>query len=107
MTIDQKLDEIANMQYPHNVDVVDKVMSEVEQKPYLRPTSRIGNKPLFGSIAASFVAILVIGFGAGMLFGAFDNTDFSVAEGGDTPQWTTIEEQAAPIAAIQDSLQDR
>ena len=35
MNIDQTLEQLAHLQYPQQVDVVDRVMAQVSARPYL------------------------------------------------------------------------
>ena len=39
MTIEKQLQELAQQTCPKQVDVVDAVMAEVRQRPYLQPAS--------------------------------------------------------------------
>ena len=61
MTIDESLKELASQQYPHQVDVVDAVMSQVRQHPYLRPVKRmrVWQQALSVAVAAAIVALVV------------------------------------------------
>ena len=49
------------MQCPHRVDVVDAVMSQVRQHPYLRPVKRphIWRQALSIAVAAAIAALIV------------------------------------------------
>lgn len=66
MTIDEGLNELARQQYPYSVDVVQAVMAEVRQHPYLQPVRRVQpwQRVLSSSIAAVMLAL--IGFGTMM-----------------------------------------
>ena len=62
MTVDEGLKQLAAMDYPRRVDVVDGVMAEVMKHPYLRPA----RKPLQAwqrivstTVAAAIVAVVV------------------------------------------------
>ncbi len=61
MTIDEGLKELARLEYPKKVDIVDKVMAEVSKKPYLRPVHKVQpwQRIVSTSIAAAIVALIV------------------------------------------------
>ena len=59
MTIEQTLEQLAGLEYPKKVDVVDRVMAEVGQKPYLRPVHSRHGWQRIGAIAAAAVVALV------------------------------------------------
>jgi len=61
MTIDEGLKELARLEYPAKVDVVDKVMAEVSKQPYLRPVRKVQpwQRIVSTSIAAAIVALIV------------------------------------------------
>ena len=93
MTIEQQLDELACQEYPKKVDVVDRVMAEVEKKPYLRPVNNRVNWQRISVIAAAavvaLVAVNVVVFNTGSL----DNGSqgLPIAQDND---WNTVEEEA-------------
>ena len=93
MTIEQQLDELAGLEYPKKVDVVDRVMAEVEQKPYLRPVHRFNHWQRIGTIAAAavvaLVAVNVVLFNTGSLNN--DGTGSMVSQVDDYSSWNTVE----------------
>lgn len=93
MTMEQQLDELARLEYPKKVDVVDKVMAEVGQKPYLRPV----HKPIRWQRIATIAAAAVIGLVAVnvVLFnsGTTDNASQGISVPSDNT-WTTVEDEA-------------
>lgn len=62
MNTEQLLDEIAQMHYPREVDVVDAVMAEVRQHPYLVPKHRnvILRRVALTAAAVAAVAIIAV-----------------------------------------------
>lgn len=93
MTIEQQLDELAGLEYPKKVDVVDQVMAEVEKKPYLRPVHGRVNWRNVSTIAAAavvaLVAINVVVFNGHSL----DNGTQGIPIAQDN-DWNTVEEEA-------------
>ena len=93
MTIEQQLDELAGQEYPKKVDVVDRVMAEVEKKPYLRPVHNRVNWQRISVIAAAavvaLVAVNVVVFNTGSL----DNGSQGIPIAQDN-DWNTVEEEA-------------
>lgn len=62
MTVDEGLKELARMDYPREVDVVDGVMAEVMKHPYLRPVHRTvqpWQRIVSTTVAAAVVALVV------------------------------------------------
>ena len=57
--IDELLKQLAAEQYPHQVDVVDSVMSQVSARPYLRPVRRVQSWQRWTSGAVAAVIILL------------------------------------------------
>lgn len=60
MNIDEQLKILSRQTYPHQVDVVDAVMAQVRQRPYLRPAHRSGVWRGVALTAAAAVAALVV-----------------------------------------------
>lgn len=85
MTTEQQLDELARLEYPKKVDVVDKVMAEVGQKPYLRPV----HKPIRWQRIATIAAVAVVLFNSGTT----DNASQGISVPSDNT-WTTVEDEA-------------
>ena len=61
MTIDEGLKELARQQCPHDVDVVDGVMAQVRQHPYLQPRHKVvaWQRVVSSSVAAVVIALVV------------------------------------------------
>ena len=61
MTIDEGLQQLAQLEYPRKVDVVDKVMATVSERPYLRPIHKVQpwQRIVSTTIAAAIVALIV------------------------------------------------
>ena len=62
MTVDEGLKQLAAMEYPRRVDVVQGVMAEVSKRPYLRPVRKVvqpWQRIVSTSVAAAIVAVVV------------------------------------------------
>ena len=98
MTIDEQLNQLASQSCPKQVDVVDRVMKQVEQHPYLQP-KHTQHRPswrrvsiLVAAAAVALVAVNVVFFSTQSTSPA---TQHSSALPG-TPQYSfTPVEQAA------------
>lgn len=95
MTLEQQLDKLAQLQYPHKVDVVDSVMAQVTQRPYLRPVRRSVTWRYISIAAAAVVALFIVNI---TIFrpAAYSNEDmgFAIAQFNDYSSWSTVEEAA-------------
>lgn len=96
MTLEQQLDQLAQLQYPHKVDVVDSVMAQVTQRPYLRPVRRSVTWRYIGiAAAAAVVALFMVNI---TIFrpSSYSNEDmgFAIAQFNDYSSWNTVEEAA-------------
>lgn len=96
MTLEQTLEQLSQQQYPHKVDVVDCVMAQVQQKPYLRPVRRsIGWRQISIAAAAAVVALFVVNI---TFFrpSSFSNEDmgYAISQFNDFSSWNTVEEAA-------------
>ena len=60
MTIDEGLNQLARQQYPHTVDVVQTVMSQVRQHPYLQPVHRVHTWQRITSSAVAAVLLAIV-----------------------------------------------
>ena len=91
MTLEQQLDELAGQEYPKKVDVVDRVMAEVEKKPYLRPVHRRVNWQRITAVAAAAVVALVAVNVVVFNNHSYDNNGVgsTIAQDND---WNTVEE---------------
>lgn len=93
MTIEQQLDELACLEYPKKVDVVDQVMAEVGKKPYLRPAHKNVRWRYIGTIAAAAVVALVAVNVVVFNTRSNDNSGVGVSIVADN-DWNTVEEEA-------------
>lgn len=60
MNTEQLLQELAGVEYPRQVDVVDAVMAEVRKRPYLMPKRRnVVLRRVGLSVAAAAVAAII------------------------------------------------
>lgn len=60
MTIDEGLQELARQQYPRRVDVVEGVMAQVRQHPYLRPVRQVRTWQRIASSAVAAVLLALV-----------------------------------------------
>ena len=96
MNIEQTLEQLAREGYPHKVDVVERVMAAVEQKPYLRPVRRrVSWRPVGAAVAAAVALVAAVGFVLPLLR-TYDEADMSsmIAEANDYSSWGAVEEAA-------------
>ena len=96
MTIEQQLEQLAQLQYPNKVDVVDSVMAQVSQRPYLCPVHRKFTwRYISIAAAAAVVALFIVNI---TIFrpAAYSNEDmgFAIAQFNDYSSWNTVEEAA-------------
>ena len=96
MTLEQRLDQLAHLQCPHKVDVVDSVMSQVSQRPYLRPARRtITWRHISIAAAAAVVALFIVNI---TLFrpSGISNEDMGMAivQYNDYSSWNAVEDAA-------------
>lgn len=95
MTLEQTLEQLSQQQYPHKVDVVDRVMAQVQQKPYLRPVRRSIGWRQISIAAAAVVALFVVNI---TFFrpSSFSNEDmgYAISQFNDFSSWNTVEEAA-------------
>lgn len=97
MTIDQQLEQLSRLRYPKQVDVVDRVMAQVADRPYLQPVAHRRQiwKPV--SIAAvAAVAVLLLVNVVSIYGRSYDEAGMGVtiAQLNDYSSWNTIEEAA-------------
>lgn len=103
MTLEQRLEQLSQQEYPHKVDVVGSVMAQVQQKPYLRPVRRsIGWKQISVAAAAAIVALFIVN----ITFykpTSLSNEDmgYAISQFNDYSSWNTVEEAVVnPLEAI-------
>ena len=60
MTIDEGLQELARQQYPRKVDVVEGVMAQVRQHPYLQHVHRVHTWQRIASSAVAAVLLAIV-----------------------------------------------
>ena len=96
MNIDQQLEQLARLQYPKQIDVTDRVMSEVMQHPYMQPVHRRTLWKPFGiAVAAAVAALLVVNVVS--LYGrSYDEAGMgnTLAQLNDYSSWNTVEDAA-------------
>ncbi|MBQ9417760.1 MAG: hypothetical protein IJU19_04185 [Bacteroidales bacterium] len=103
MTLDQALNNIARMQYPRQVNVVDGVMSRIATHPKLHPLSAAAHRWRILSAAA----MLALAVGTGIYFlvpktASEEALETMLVQYNDFSSWNTIEEAANPLADIFD-----
>lgn len=94
MNIDEQLEQLARMEYPRQVDVVDRVMAQVTTPSVIpMPPHRSLRLPL--SAAAAVAILLAVGLPL-LHTHSFDNEGLgnSIAQLNDYNSWNTIEEVA-------------
>lgn len=96
MTIEETLKQMAGLQYPRQVDVVDRVMAEVSQHPYLQPVKRVVQWGRVSAIAAAaVVALLAVNVA---VFQLRDYDEVGIGSAmltlNDYTMWNTVEEAA-------------
>ena len=99
MNIDQTLEQLAHLQYPRQVDVVDRVMAQVAARPYLQPVHR--SNPLwkrFSAVAAAAVVVLVAINVTSLYTRSYDEEGMgnTLAQLNDYSSWSTVEQVASP-----------
>lgn len=61
MKVDDGLKELAQMEYPRKVNVVDAVMAEVGKHPYLRPVHHVQTwQRIVSTTVAAAIALLIV-----------------------------------------------
>ncbi len=103
MTIDEGLNQLAAMQYPHRVDVVDGVMAQVRQHPYLQPvhSTNTWRRVAMSSAAAVLLVVVVGGVVARVQASGDDGIGSMIAQVQDYNYYGTVEEAAVnPIEYI-------
>ena len=108
MNIDQQLEQLARLQYPKKVDVVDRVMEQVERQPYLMPAPQRHNARRLwlpvSAVAAAAAVLLAINV-VSLYTHSYDEAGMgrTIAQLNDYNAWSTIEEGAVnPIEYLYD-----
>ena len=99
MTLDEQLEQLAAMEYPHRVDVRDAVMQQVESLPIRHLHTARPSRPLWQrmSAAVAAVATLLLGVGIAMPYlRSYDDEGIAgtMAQLGDYSSWNTVEDIA-------------
>ena len=99
MNIDQTLEQLAHLQYPKQVDVTDRVMEQISQRPYLQPV-RHSSRQLWTRISAVAAAAVVVLLAVNLTSVYTRSYDVegmgsTLAQLNDYSAWTTVEEAAA------------
>lgn len=113
MNIEEQLQILSRQTYPKQVDVVDAVMAQVRQKPYLQPgaqsraagLSHVHRTALWRTVAltavAAVAALVVINVGA---FRSYDVEGIGsmIASVSDYDYYSSVESAANPIEYLYD-----
>ena len=96
MDIEQSLEQIAQMRYPRQVDVVDRVMAQVSAMP---PLHRHQSLPLWqriGAVAAAAVAVLFVVNLSAPYLRSYDEEGLvhMMVQYNDYSAWNTVEQAA-------------
>ena len=96
MTLEETLSILSRQQYPHNVDVVDRVMAAVESKPYLQPRRHNVILKRTAVVAAVAAVALLIANAAGLNLFGHNESDMGtlISQVNDYSSWNTIESAA-------------
>lgn len=101
MNIDQTLEHLSHLQCPRQVDVTDRVMEQVMQRPYLQPQypTRKNRAPLLrriGIVAVAASLALVVLNVAVVYTRPYDeeSMESTIAQLNDYSSWNTVEEVA-------------
>ena len=100
MKIDEQLEQLARMQCPQQVDVTDRVMAQVMQRPYLRPQySSLRRGKIWRTIGVAAVAAslaLVVVNVTSVYTRSYDEEGMGsmIAQFNDYSSWNTVEEAA-------------
>lgn len=96
MNIDQTLAQLSHLQCPQQVDVTDRVMAQVMQRPWLRPvhTGRVWKR--ISAVAAAATVVLVLLNVTTVYTRSYDNEGLGsmIAQANDYSSWNTVEEPA-------------
>lgn len=110
MNIEERLQELSQLSCPRQVDVVDSVMAEVRQHPYLRPASRPLVWRRIAVTAAAAVAALVV-INVSILYSrSYDEEQISsmMAFAQDYDSYGTVESDAVnPIEYLYDDTDEQ
>ena len=105
MTVDEGLKELACQQYPHKVDVVQGVMSQVSAHPYLQPRHHVAVwQRVVSATMAAAIAVLIVNFlVVNIRSYNEDNISYMISQVHDYNYYNAVEEAAEnPIAYIYD-----
>ena len=103
MNIDQTLEQLARLQYPHRVDVTDRVMAHAMQHPYLQPVHRGRTWRRVSAVAAAAVVALLAVNVVSVYTRSYDLDGMGslIAQANDYSSWNTVEQAAVnPIESI-------
>lgn len=96
MTLEQTLQQLSHLECPRQVDVVDRVMAQVADQPYLQPVHRRSLWKLIGATAAAAVVALVLINVLSVYTRTYDDAGLGIAlmQANDYSSWSTVEEAA-------------
>jgi len=109
VTIDEQLEQLAHLECPRQVDVTDRVMSQVMQHPYLQTQQNrqvSSHAPVWrriGIVAAAAVATILIVNVASLYTRSYDEEGMGsmIAQVNDYSSWNAVEEAAVnPIECL-------
>lgn len=103
MNIDQRLEQLARLQYPRQVDVTERVMAYAVQHPYLQPVHRSSVWRRVSVVAAVAVVALLIVNVASVYTHSYDLDGMGnmISQVNDYSSWNSVEEAALnPIEYI-------
>ena len=107
MTIENTLKQIANLRYEEKVDVVDEVMRQVAQRPFLQPVYSARKRWRITTIAAVVAVAIVTGVFLLRPHGyTTDEVDYAIMQFNDYSSWNTVESSANPFAYMYDEDED-
>lgn len=98
MNIDQTLEQLAHLQYPRQVDVVDRVMAQVAARPYLQPVHRTHVWRRLSVVAAAAAVVLLAVNVTSLYTRSYDEEGMgsTLAQLNDYSSWSTVEQAANP-----------
>lgn len=98
MNIDQTLEQLAHLQYPRQVDVVDRVMAQVAARPYLQPVHHTHVWRRLSAVAAAAAVVLLAVNVTSLYTRSYDEEGMgsTLAQLNDYSSWSTVEQAANP-----------
>lgn len=96
MDIEQTLEQLSQLRYPQQVDVTERVMAQVSQRPYLQPVHRSHIWRRISLVAAAAVVAIVLLNVAFVYTRPYDLDGMGsiIAQANDYSSWYPVEEAA-------------